>query len=426
MEEKKREKAIITGLCTGDEKKFEYSMYELKELAKACDLEVVGEAVQRAEAVTKAFYIGSGKVEEIGEMARALKADIVIFDNQLSPMQLRNLHDAIELPIMDRTTLILEIFSRRAGTRESKLQVQTAALKYALPRLAGLHDSLSRQGGASGALSNKGSGEKQIELDRRHIEARLAALRSELERLATGRRVQRARRKKNPMPIVGLVGYTNAGKSSIMNGMTDLIGAPDDKHVFEENMLFATLETSVRRMEIADGKSFLLSDTVGFIDELPHGLIEAFKSTLEEICDADLLLHVIDCADERFRERIEVTNRTLAELGAGDIPVLYIYNKADKRENCMYPTAGPAGIYICAKERESIEFLTKQICDRLFGDRRLCELLIPYDKGSVLNLLNSEAQVIDTKYEESGTRVKAYLGEVVRGRCAEYIVGEEV
>ena len=298
------EKAIIVGLDLGTHRDFAHSMEELEELAIACELEVVGELTQHAQAVNKAFYIGTGKVEQLQMLAEETDADLIIFDNALSPMQLRNLQQKLHMPIMDRTTLILEIFSKRARTREAKLQVDVAALQYALPRLVGLHDALSRQGGASGAMSNKGAGEKKLELDRRHIEQRLATLRRELAQVEKDRNTQRKARQKNAIPLVSLVGYTNAGKSSVMNALLTYCDSEEEKQVLEKDMLFATLETMVRKVNREDGKSFLLSDTVGFINELPHNLVQAFRSTLEEVKNADLLLQVIDFSDPHSDDRL--------------------------------------------------------------------------------------------------------------------------
>ena len=307
MEEK--EKALLVGVNLNDEFYFFKSMNELEELAKACDMECVGRVVQNLSNINSAFYVGTGKILEIQEKIRECKPDVVIFNNELSPSQLKNIETKLNIPILDRTSLILEIFAIRAKTKEAKLQVEVARLKYMLPRLVGLHTSLGRQGGGS-SVSNKGSGEKKIELDRRKIEDRINKLNKELAELSTIREIQHRKRKDSEVPLVSLVGYTNAGKSTLLNTLIDLSSEDDTKKVFEEDMLFATLETSVRRIKLKDNKEFLLSDTVGFIRELPHGLIKAFRTTLDEVRNADLLLHVIDYSDDDFEENINITNAT--------------------------------------------------------------------------------------------------------------------
>ena len=423
------EKVILMGLELPETEDFQTSMEELKELARACELLVEGVYTQRAASVNKAYYIGTGKVSELKDEIGRVKAELVIFNNALSPMQLRNLNQALEVPVMDRTTLILEIFSKRARTREAKLSVEVASLNYALPRLVGLHDALSRQGGTSGAMSSRGAGEKKLELDRRHIEARLAALRRELAHVKAERETRRSKRQKSSTPLVSLVGYTNAGKSSIMNGFMSMYGAPEEKKVYEEDMLFATLDTTIRRIDDNEGKSYLLSDTVGFISELPHHLVDAFRSTLEEARDADLLLVVADYSDEHYREHIKVTRETLNELGAGDIPVLYVYNKCDRvssgGKTAPYPYEAEGEVYICAKEESSLHFLDEVIKKHLFGDRQVCELLVPFDKGSVLNVLKNEAEVLKTDYIPEGIAITAVLSEELMGRYREYLVNVE-
>ncbi|MCQ2754897.1 MAG: GTPase HflX, partial [bacterium] len=324
------ENVIIVGVDCGEVDDFNHSMNELKALAEACNKNVVGCITQKMEGVNKAFYIGSGKVEEVKEMAQHFGAGEIIFDNTLTPSQIRNLGREIELPILDRNNLILDIFAIRAKTKEAKLQVETARLQYMLPRLVGMHEALSRQGGASGSMSNKGTGEKKLELDRRKIEHRISELGKELNEIAGNRMTQRKRRSESAIPQVSLVGYTNAGKSTIMNRLIEKYGSAENKMVFEKDMLFATLETSVRHIETGDHKSFFLADTVGFIHRLPHGLVKAFQSTLEEVKYADLLIQVVDYSDDNYKQHMEVTAETLKELGAGDIPQIIVYNKSDK------------------------------------------------------------------------------------------------
>ena len=291
------ERALLVGVNLNNGEDYKLSLEELGSLAEACEMEVVGSVEQNLIDVHKAFYIGTGKVEEVKEVAEEKEADVVIFDNSLSPMQMRNLQDKIGKPILDRSTLILDIFASRARSREAKLQVEVARLQYMLPRLVGLHAALSRQGGGSGSMSNKGAGEKKLELDRRVLEHRLAEYRRELKEVGAERQTQRKKRAASGMPRVALVGYTNAGKSTLMNAMLDLFGVDEidveEKKVMEKDMLFATLDTTVRKIAPENRHAFLLSDTVGFIHKLPHNLVEAFHSTLEEAREADILLQVL-------------------------------------------------------------------------------------------------------------------------------------
>lgn len=401
---------------------FNLAMQEMVSLAKACEMEVVGQVEQNMENANTATYIGPGKVVEVREAAKALEADIVIFDNGLSPIQLRNLQNELDCPVMDRTTLILEIFSTRARTREAKLQVEVARLQYMLPRLVGLHDALSRQGGASGAMSNKGSGEKKLELDRRRLEHRLTSMKRELESIAGERETQRKKRAESGIPRVALVGYTNAGKSTIMNMFLNEYVDNEDKLVFEKNMLFATLDTTVRRIEPGDRNAFLLSDTVGFISNLPHSLVKAFRSTLEEACEADLLIHVIDYSDENYYEQMKVTEQTLRELGADTIPMIYVFNKADLCGMGQLATIqGDDKIYMSAKTKSGIDALLTMIEAKLSGRYEECELLIPYKRGDIVSYLNDNSVIYETDYRDDGVYIKASLSIEAAGRYREYI-----
>ena len=405
------DKVLLIGVDTGEEEDFDRSMEELKSLAKACDKEVVGIITQKMETTNKALYIGTGKAKEAKEFARDCEADMVIFDNALTPTQIRNLGKELDLPIMDRTNLILDIFAIRAQTLEAKLQVETARLQYMLPRLVGLRDSLGRQGGTSGSMSNKGTGEKKLELDRRKIENRITALKRELKEVAKRRDNQRKHRSESRIPQVALVGYTNAGKSTILNRMLEHFGDSPEKKVFEKDMLFATLETSVRRIEDSDHKPFFLADTVGFIHKLPHGLIKAFQSTLDEVKYADLLIQVVDYSDDHYKQQMKVTMDTLKEIGAGDIPMITVYNKSDLKyekdleqgeDLIKYPRVFSDQVYMSATGEEGIELLHGLIKDTLYASNRECEFKIPYDQGSVCAFLREHGTLREIEYQKDG------------------------
>lgn len=357
----RKERALLLGVDLHDGEDFERSMKELEQLAEACGMETAGRMVQNLPKLQQALYMGKGKLLQVREYLEEKEADVLIFDRSLTPTQFRNLQNLLDCPILDRTTLILEIFAVRAKTREAKLQVEYAGLQYVLPRLTGMHKALSRQGGGSG-LANKGAGEKKLELDRRRIEKRMAELQKELEKIARERQTQRKRRQNGRILRVALVGYTNAGKSTLMNGMLNRYTGNDSRKVVEKDMLFATLDTTVRRICINAQNEFLLSDTVGFIHQLPAALVKAFRSTLEEAKEADLLLHVLDYSDESFRKQKEVTEETLREIGAGDIPVLYVYNKADRCADMgSLPVVRENRIYMSAKTGEGIPKLAEMI-----------------------------------------------------------------
>lgn len=417
------ERALLVGVDTGEDKDFERSMEELKNLAKACSMLPVGILTQKMTSVNKGLYIGTGKAEEVREFARETDADLILFDNTLSPSQLRNLQKELGRPVMDRTALILDIFSTRARTREARLQVETARLQYLLPRLVGMHDALTRQGGASGSMSSKGAGEKKLELDRRKIERRLTELRRELEEVSKERAIQRKRRQESSLPKVALVGYTNAGKSTLMNSMIDAFGMPGEKKVFEQDMLFATLDTTVRKIETGNNRDFLLSDTVGFIHKLPHGLVKAFRSTLEEVKEADLLLHVADFSDESFKRQMETTRETLEELGAGNLPVIYVFNKADRCMDKLPKVQGPDKIYLSAKDGRGIGELADMIMEKIYAGYVDAEFLIPYTQGGAVSYFMENAFVKEQDYLENGIRLRVSCRRSDQDKYARWLTG---
>ncbi|MBQ6095949.1 MAG: GTPase HflX [Lachnospiraceae bacterium] len=401
-------RTILVGVNLGErEEDFERSMKELKALAEAAGKKTVGIVTQNADHVNQAVYVGTGKVKEIKELIGFQEADEVIFDDALSPTQMRNLGKDLDCPVLDRTNLILDIFALRAKTKEAKLQVETAQLQYALPRLVGMREQLGRQGGASGSLSNKGAGETKLELDRRRIEHRISELRKELSEIEGNRETMRKRRDDSRLPQVALVGYTNAGKSTIMNRMLERYGTKKEKTVMEQDMLFATLDTTVRSMEFADRKSFLLTDTVGFIHKLPTDLIKAFRSTLDEVKYADLLLHVVDYSDEHHKKQMEVTQKTLREIGAGNIPQIIVYNKADLAGKEGLPVLLEDKIFMAAAPAIGIEELSEMIREKLYAGNLDLEFLFPYNFGGEASKLMERASVLETEYLPEGIRMKA-------------------
>ncbi|MBQ9156099.1 MAG: GTPase HflX [Eubacterium sp.] len=428
-------RALIVGVNLNSDPDFETSLSELESLAEACHMEVVGVETQNVSQINTGVYVGTGKVDEIKAVAHMLEADVVIFDNTLSPMQLRNLTEIIDRPVYDRTNLILRIFSSRARTKEAQIQVETARLQYELPRLTGLGTVLSRQGGGSGSLSNRGAGETKLELDKRKIRHRISELKKELKEIEKTRETQRKRRLGQGIPQVALVGYTNAGKSTLMNALIDRYEKQEDKKeerkVMAQDMLFATLDTTIRKIELPDKKEFLLSDTVGFINKLPHNLVQAFHSTLEEVRYADVLLEVIDYSDEHYPDHMRVTRDTLKELGADEIPCIYVFNKCDlvekkdsdrleERNGVIHtnlqeaagrepfptlPVIKGDSIYMAAGQGIGIEELVSMISSHIYQDYVDCTMLIPYTQGGLVSYFNENATVKNVEYLGEGTRI---------------------
>lgn len=419
-------RVLLVGVNVDDNPDFETSMEELESLAEACEMEVAAKIEQNLSSLNPAYYIGSGKVKEVQETVEQMDLDYVIFDETLSPSQLKNLQKEVGVPIMDRTNLILEIFSRRAKTREARLQVESANLQYMLPRLVGMREALGRQAGASGSMSNKGTGEKQIELDRRKIEKRISELRRELEAIEHDRNTQRKRRNDSSLPQVAFVGYTNAGKSTLMNKMVETYVGKEEKMVVAKDMLFATLDTTVRKINQNDRKDFLLSDTVGFISKLPHGLVKAFRSTLDEVRYADLLLQIVDASDEHYREHIQVTEETLRELGAEKIPCIYVMNKADLiMEKEELPRIDGNKIFMSARDGIGLQELLQMIKKRVFSGNREGIFLIPYEKGEIVSYLNSNATVSSQEYLAEGVKLFVDCRESDYSKYREYLFPED-
>lgn len=417
VEEETGEKAILVGVES------EESLDELEELARACDVEVVDKMLQNRYKIDTAYYVGSGKVEEIALLRQAKRANVVIFDDELTASQVRNLEDIIGVKVIDRTTLILEIFAKRAKSKEGKIQVELAQLKYRLPRLSGLGTVLSRTGGGIGT---KGPGEKKLETDKRHIKERIYDLKSELEKTKQTRMTQRESR--SEIPKVSLVGYTNAGKSTLRNTLCTIAAKETIKKesVLEADMLFATLDTTTRAIVLPDNRTITLTDTVGFIRKLPHDLVEAFKSTLEEVIYSDLLLHVVDVSQENYLEQIEAVNKVLEELGAIDKPYVYVLNKIDKLseeklEEINELFKDKMNIKISARHNINLEELLNLISSKLPNKLRKAEYLIPYDKQSMVAYFHRNSNVISEEYKEDGTYICAEVSEMVYNTCEEYM-----
>lgn len=411
-------RAVLVGLQK--EKDISYSMEELKGLAEAAGAEVLGQMVQNLERPNTATLIGKGKVEELAEIVKNMDADTVIFNDELTGMQLRNLEDAVGVRIIDRTILILDIFADRASSKEGKLQVELAQLQYRLPRLTGFGKSLSRLGGGIGT---RGPGEKKLETDRRHIEKRMYDIKSELAQIKNTRGVQRARREKNEIPVVALVGYTNSGKSALMNRLMTLT-EKEEKTVFEKDMLFATLDTQQRSVTLDTNHRFILVDTVGFVSRLPHSLVNAFKATLEEVAYADLLIHVVDASYENHDFHIEVTNKVLEEIGAGDKEKIIAFNKIDllEEQSSVIPVAGAENVFISAKYDRNIDRLIELIKNKIFSDMVRVQMVIPYTRGDISSYLCERARVLAVEYKENGTWFDAELKAADYQRLKEYEV----
>lgn len=409
MMEDNKERALVVGVNINNDAHFEESIKELSNLALACDIFPVGEIVQNLQKVHAGHYIGSGKIEEIRALIDSEEIDVLVFEDELSPAQMRNLGKLLGVEILDRTRLILEIFARRAKTREAKLQVEVANLKYILPRLRDSHQDFNRQRG--GGVKNRGSGETKLELDRRKIEHKISELEKELKSIALNREVRRKRRKSSGVPLVALVGYTNAGKSTVMNAMVKKYQNAEEKLVFEKDMLFATLDTAVRNIEFANGKRILLSDTVGFINKLPHHLVRAFHSTLEEVKEADLLLHVVDCSNPHYEKHLTVTNATLAMMSADEIAQVIVYNKIDLHDDLL-PASGNNVAYLSAKKEIGFDQLSQMLSERLFQSHQMCQLLIPHHASQMIADLKLNGNILELSYVDEGVLVSVELSEM--------------
>ncbi len=411
------ERAVLVGLnadCfTKEQTATDETLEELEDLLETAGGFCTGKVLQNRHTPDPHSFIGEGKAEEVRMLVEATASTMVVFDNELSPGNIRALEDIIGVTVLDRSALILDIFAQRAKTKEGRLQVELAQYKYLLPRLSGMGKSLSRQGGGIGT---RGPGETKLESDRRHIRERIARLQSELEQVRQVRAVQRERRMKNSVPVVAIVGYTNAGKSTLLNHLTDA-GIPAN------NRLFDTLDTTSRVLTVSDNLDVILTDTVGFIAKLPHHLVEAFHATLEELEYADVLLHVIDSADPNREEHIAVVDKLIGKLAKAETPVLRCYNKADRVEKTDIPM-GEDVVAISAKFGVGMEELKKTIEKALGHSRHHIVVTLPYSMGGMVETLHSSAQVIGVDYTGEGIVVETIVDPILYGRLRNYITKE--
>lgn len=404
------ERVLLVSVDTG-EFDAEVSLAELAELVATAGGEVVGVATQKKESPDKATCLGSGRAEEIALQCQAEDIDLVVMDRELSPTQLRNLEEIFPCRLIDRTMLILDIFAGRARSAEGRLQVELAQLQYMLPRLTGQGAALSRQGGGIGT---RGPGETKLESDKRHIRRRLSAIREQLEKVESQRKLRRERRRKDGIPTVALVGYTNAGKSTLLNHLTDA-------GVLAEDKLFATLDPTARALRLPDGREVMLVDTVGFVRRLPHQLVRAFHSTLEEAVDADVILNICDASSPHAAEHLQVTGDLLNELGCGETPVLRVMNKCD-----LAPEIGdsPHHIRISALSGDGIDALLEAVAEALPPDRKKVKLLLPFSKGALAEQCRRDGQVEYEEYVPEGLAMTVILGARLLAETAEYVVEE--
>ena len=412
-----QERAVLVGLnadlFTKEQTATEETLEELEALLETAGGFCTGKVLQNRHTPDAHCFIGEGKAQEVRMLVEATASTMVVFDNELSPGNIRALEEIVGVTVLDRSALILDIFAQRAKTKEGRLQVELAQYKYLLPRLSGMGASQSRQGGGIGT---RGPGETKLESDRRHIRERINRLEEELEQVRKVRSVQRERRMKNSVPVVALVGYTNAGKSTLLNQLTGA-GIPAN------NRLFDTLDTPSRQLTVSDNLDVVLSDTVGFIAKLPHHLVNAFRATLEELEYADLLLHVIDASDPNRQEHIEVVDKLIAQLAKSDTPVLKVYNKAD----LVYPEDIPAGqdvVPVSAKRGMNMDGLLKAIEQALGHSRHHVVLVIPYAQGGLVDTLHSGAKVLRTDYTGEGIEMEVILDDILYGRLKNYVCRE--
>ncbi len=416
--DKKTERAFLVGLYLRNKPngELEDSLEELGELAKTAGGTVVGQGTQKLNVPEAGTYIGAGKAKEFAELCKARQADTVIFDDELSPAQVRNLEHIFGCKILDRTSLILDIFAERAQTREGKLQVELAQLQYLYPRLTRYWTHLHRQ---RGGIGTQGEGEKQLELDRRRVQWRIDKIRGELDEVRKHRTTQRQGRQRHEWPLASIVGYTNAGKSTLLNALTEASVSTEDK-------LFATLDPTTRHLNLPNNKNVLLSDTVGFIRKLPHRLVAAFKATLEEVVQAELLVHVVDVSHPRAEEQIASVNSVLNEIDAGDKPTLMVFNKLDRvgSDNLLekYLSQYPGSVAVSAKNGNGLSDLLCELSTHLRPNCQLVEIEVPYSESAVIAKLHEKGQVVERDYNGKAARLKALLPPWARPEFEPFIL----
>lgn len=416
-------KAIIVGVHLNQDDHFAYSMKELSNLAKADNIKVMAELDQNLDTFNSKTYLGKGKINEIIDLNKQNNLDLLITNDELTGSQIRNIEKITDLKVLDRTSLILDIFAQRAKSHQAKIQIQIAQLQYQLPRLRNFNDLQKDQ--QKGIGVNRGSGETQLELNRRNIQKKISHLKEELNNLEKINQTKQTKRNKNNIPSVALVGYTNSGKSTTLNQIIKLFNdSNNQKKVFEKNMLFATLDTSVRRISLNNNNDFILSDTVGFISKLPHNLIEAFKSTLSEAVNADLLIQVVDYSDPNFESMIDITNKVLQSININKKPMIIALNKADLVKETYPATEGNQIIY-SAKDEKSIKLLVQTIENNLFKNKVNTTLLIPFDKGNILNFLKENESVNNIKYINTGIKISAKLRPESVNKFKDYIISKK-
>lgn len=406
--EELEEKVILVGVSEQDGDDAEDSLMELEELVSTAGATVVGKIIQRRQKIHPGMYVGTGKVSEIAELVERTGATGIVCDDELTPAQIKNLEQLIDTKIMDRTLIILDIFAARATTSEGKIQVELAQLKYRLSRLTGMGRSMSRLGGGIGT---RGPGEKKLEIDRRLINDRISQLNKELKEVQKHRDITRAKRAKNQIPVVAIVGYTNAGKSTLLNHLTDAKGLEEDK-------LFATLDPTTRILELSGQQQVLLTDTVGFIRKLPHHLIEAFKSTLEEAKYADYIFHVVDASNPQREKQMHITYATLDDLGIKDKKIVTLFNKQDARtdDEPMHDFRADYVLNISAAKDEGLDEIKDLLCDILRENKIYIERVMPYDKAGIIQLIRKQGELISEEYVQDGIEIKAYVPMEIYGK----------